>query len=165
MTKFLLAAFAALLFAPPASSGTSISGPPMDLPEDLARNARVDQIRMSTAWINARADFSDTFTWQVGAYLNRCAKGRHKLTLRTHIYDLRKEDPLGRLVGPGEHNLAAVAEFVDSKSKAVVGRYYFDLAVGSGGFLEALVAEPELMLSEAYGKHICAVVFRPPGKF
>lgn len=136
-----------------------ITGPPVELPPEIARDARVDVIRMSSDWIDARPDFSDTFQWQVGAYLNRCAKGRRKLTLRTHVYDLEKEDPVGRLFRRGEHQLAAVAEFIDRKSRQVVGRYYFDLGVGSGGFLKALVAEPELMLSEAYGKQLCAVAF------
>jgi len=159
MKRMVLAAAAAVVFAAPAAARGPISGPPIELPAEIARDARVDVIRMSSSWIQAKEDFSDTFQWQVGAYLNRCAKGARKLTLRTHIYDLSKEDAVGRLFQRGEHNLAAVAEFVDRKSKAVVGRYYFDLGVDSGGFLKALVAEPELMLSEAYGKAMCAEVF------
>ena len=159
MLRSVFAALAAVSLCAPASAKQPISGPPIDLPAELAANARVDVIRMSTSWINAGEDFSDTFQWQVGAHLNRCAKGQQKLTLRTHIYDLSKEDPVGRLFRRGEHKLAAVAEFADRKSRQVVGRYYFDLGVDSGGFAKALIAEPELMLSEAYGKHICASVF------
>lgn len=159
MTKIVLAALAALSLCVPASARGRIEGPPIELPPEIAREARVDVIRMSSNWINAREDFSDTFQWQVGAYLNRCAKGPRKLTLRTHVFDVSKEDPVGRLFDRGEHKMAAVAEFVDRKSKQVVGRYYFGLGVDSGGFLKALVAEPELMLSEAYGKTLCEVAF------
>ena len=159
MKQLLSAAIAVLVLGAPAAARGPISGPQIEMSPKIARDARVDVIRMSSSWIQAKEDFSDTFQWQVGAHLNRCAKGARKLTLRTHIYDLSKEDSVGRLFQRGEHNLAAVAEFVDRKSKAVVGRYYFDLGVDSGGFLKALVAEPELMLSEAYGKHMCAEVF------
>ncbi len=157
--KSVLAALAAVSLCVPAAAAKPISGPPIEIPPELAREARVDVIRMSTNWIEAREDFSDTFNWQVSAYLNRCAKGPRKLTLRTHIFDLSKEDPVGRLFDRGEHKMAAVAEFVDRKSRQVVGRYYFGLGVDSGGFLKALVAEPELMLSEAYGKHLCRAAF------
>jgi len=160
MMKLFSPALAALSFSAPAAARQPISGPPLELPPEIASDARVDVIRMSTSWIDARDDFSDTFQWQVGAHLNACAKGSRKLTLRTHIYDLSKEDPVGRLVERGEHKLAAAAEFVDRKSRQVLGRYYFSLGVDSGGFLKALVAEPELMLSEAYGKQMCAVFRR-----
>ncbi len=159
MKRSFCAALAAVCLCAPASA-KPIKGPPIDLPAEIAREARVDMIRMSSSWIQAKEDFADTFQWQVGAHLNRCAKGKRKLTLRTHIYELSKEDAAGRLFERGEHNLGAVAEFVDRKSKQVVGRYYLDLGVDSGGFLKALVAEPELMLSEAYGKSICSTAFR-----
>jgi hypothetical protein len=161
MTRFLLAALAAASLCAPAAAGTNIKGPPIDLPPEIARDARVDVIRMSSDWVQAREDFSDTFQWQVGAHLNRCAKGSRKLTLRTHVYDVAKEDAVGRLFERGQHDMEAVAEFVDRKTKQVVGRYYMDLGVDSGGFLKALVAEPELMLSEAYGKQLCAMAFAP----
>ena len=65
MTRFVLAALAAVSLCAPASAVKPISGPPIELPPELAREARVDVIRMSTDWIQAGEDFSDTFTWQV----------------------------------------------------------------------------------------------------
>ena len=155
---------AASLAASSAAARGPITGPAIDLPPEIARDARVDVIRMSSDWIEARPDFSDTFHWQVGAHLNRCAKGRRQLTLRTHVYALEKEDPAGRLFRRGEHQMAAVAELVDRKSRQVVGRYYLDLGVDSGGFFKALVAEPELMLSEAMASSSAQSPFHQKGE-
>ena len=41
----------------------------------------------------------------------------------------------------------------------MVGRYYLDLGVRSGRYAKAVVAEPELALSEAYAKELCARAF------
>jgi hypothetical protein len=155
----MIGALIAACLAAPAEARGPITGPAIDLPAEIAADAQVDVIRMSTDWLNAREDFSDTFDWQVGAHLRQCAKGKRKLTLRTHIPDLRKEDLIGRLFRRGEHQMLAAAELIDRKSKAVVARYYFDLGVDSGAFAKALVAEPELMLSQAYGKELCAQAF------
>ena len=98
LIAFLLAASAAA----PASATGPISGPPIQLPPEVARDAQVDVIRMSTGWLQAPEDFSDTFDERVGTELRQCASGKRRLTLRTHIPDLAKEDPVSRLLLGGK---------------------------------------------------------------
>ena len=158
MTKLIIALLAASAAAPASASGP-ISGPPIPLAPEVARDAQVDVIRMSTGWLQAPEDFSETFDVRVGTELRQCASGKRKLTLRTHIPDLRKENPVSRLLLGGKRQLLAAAELIDRESKQVVGRYYLDLGLGSGRYAKAVVAEPELALSQAYGKELCARAF------
>lgn len=148
-----------LALACPLFARDRISGPPLTLPRAYAENARVDVIDLRTKFIQARPDFEDSFHWQVSAYLQRCARGEHRLKRRVRIDEIDKADLVGRVFKRGTHNMAGAMEFVSRESGKVVGRYYFDVTTGSGGPLKALVAEPEFLLSNAFGKYLCQEVF------
>ena len=144
-------------------------GPPMPLSPELVSTARVDMITMSSAWLPAEDDFSDTFTDEVREELSRCATGSRPLNLRLHVDDLERADRLqGLLTGTGRHFLAATAEFTDpARDNAVVGRFPVTVEAPVTGRVAGALADRQMVVSEAWARELCLEAFgrnpRVPG--
>ncbi|MDO1558943.1 hypothetical protein Q0812_05825 [Brevundimonas sp. 2R-24] len=158
MSRIAAATFAALTLC--ACAPVVAGGPPMALDPALRDQARLGTITMSSDWLMAEDDFSDTFTDEVGEELRRCMTGDRTLNLRLHVDDLDRAGRLETVVrGDGMHTLAATAEFVDPQTRQVVGRYPIRVATQAGGAVPALLGDRQMMVSEEYGRALCEEAF------
>jgi hypothetical protein len=135
-------------------------GPPVALAPEFVDGARVDTIFMSSEWLRSEPDFEETFTEEVREELNLCARGPRRLDMRVHLEDLRRGERLDVILrGRTEHQLSGVVEFVDPRSRAVVGRYPISVAAGTDNPLVAAVADRQMVVSEAFGRELCRQAF------
>lgn len=135
-------------------------GPPMELSSEWVAEARIDVISVSTQWLDAEEDFSDTLIEEVREELEGCANGGRRLNLRIHVNELRRADRLETVIrGEGMHSLVATAEFVDPVDRRVVGRYPLAVGTQAGGAVEALLGDRQMMVSEEYGRALCDAAF------
>jgi hypothetical protein len=154
--RVLAAAFAALSTAACVST-TGVER--VDLDPSLAAQSRIGAISMTSGWLQSEEDFSDTFVEAVREHTNRCATGPKKLNLRLHVDEVRRADRLDTVLHGGEHRLAAIAELVDPATRAVVGRYPIAVAVDAGTPLAALLADRQVLVSDAFGAELCRQAF------
>jgi hypothetical protein len=130
------------------------------LSAELADGARVDVITLSSGWLRSEADFSDTFTEELREELALCATGPRRLNLRVHLDALER----GERAPGAVHYLSGVVEFVDPASRAVVGRYLIEAEAGTDNPLAAMVADRQMVVSEAFARQLCRQAFgRNPG--
>lgn len=136
-------------------------GPPLTLGADLQDTARLGRLVMSSDWLDSEADFADTFTDEVGEELRRCMGGAVPLDVRIHLDRLDRGDRLATwLNGGGAHRLSGTVEFVDPRQgHAVVGRLPVSALVHEGGGLGALLADRQMLVSEAFGRAVCEAGF------
>ncbi|QYF86993.1 hypothetical protein [Brevundimonas sp. PAMC22021] len=132
-------------------------GPPMAVLPGLQETAQVRNIYMSSDWLRAEDDFEDTFVDEVGDELQRCMWGTAPVDVRIHLDHLDRDGRLARLLnGGGEHRLSGTVEFVDpNRNNAVVGRFPVSTVVRDSGGLAGLVADRQMMVSEAFGRATC----------
>jgi len=165
---FTAAAVAALI-ATAACAPVIEGGPPMDLPPGLQETAQVGSITMSSGWLDAEEDFSDTFSEEVREELSRCMYGTAPIDVRVHVERLERADRAGVLLnGDGMHTLEGTVEFVDpSRGNLVVGRFPISVATTAGGRLAGLIGDRQMMVSEEFGRSVCEQAFgrnpRDPG--
>lgn len=170
MKHFTAAAFIAALTLP-ACAPVVPGGPtePLRMSPYAMETSRVGTITLSSEWLRANDEFSDTFVDEIREELNGCATGETPLNLRIHVDELHRNSRLASvLTGRGAHTLAATAEFVDpARGNAVVGRFPIEVAIPSGGGLPALFGDRQMIASEAWGRALCTEAFgrnpRRPG--
>jgi hypothetical protein len=161
MTKSLppLAAVAAAL-ALAACATVTTGTAPLPMAPEIAARSHINVVRMTSGWVSGNPDFPDTFTDAVHENMADCARGPDKLDLRLHVAHTHREDRLAQLLrGGGEHEIAGVAEFVDPANGAVVGRYPIHVVVDAGGPVEAVLADRQLMISDAFATELCRQAF------
>lgn len=135
-------------------------GPPMELPTEWVETARIGSLTISTQWLDAEEDFSDTLAEEVREELEGCANGDRRLDLRIHVNELNRAGRLETAIrGEGMHSLVATAEFVDPVDRRVVGRYPLAVGTQAGGAVEALLGDRQMMVSEEYGRALCDAAF------
>lgn len=163
--------FAALLLSASVAACAPVieGGPPMDLPSGVMETAHVNTIYMSSEWLDSSEDFSDTFSDEVREELSLCAYGTYPLDVRVHIDGLERAGRLDVLLtGQGQNALTGVVEFTDpARANVVVGRYPISVTTTAGNRLTGLIADREMVVSEAFGRAICDAAFarnpRRPG--
>jgi len=154
----ILAAAAALSLAACATATTGAA--PLPMAPEIAARSHIGVVRMTSDWVSGNPDFTDTFTDAVHENLADCARGPEKLDLRLHVSHTHREGRLAQLLnGGGAHEIAGVAEFVDPANGAVVGRYPIHVVVDAGGPVEALLADRQLMISDAFATELCRQAF------
>ena len=136
-------------------------GAPMDLPSGVMETAHVNTIYMSSSWVDSSEDFAETFSDEVQEELSLCAYGTYPLDVRVHIGAL---DRAGRLEtflnGRGQNAMQGVVEFTDpARGNVVVGRYPISVTTSAGNRLTGLIADREMVVSEAFGRAICDAAF------
>ena len=144
---------AALLGACTAARG--VGGPPMPLAPEYVAGASIDTIFLSTNWLPSEPDFSDTFTDELREELALCAAGPRRLDMRVHLDDLRR----GERAPGAEHHLSGLVELIDPATRAVVGRYPIAVSAGTPSPLAAVLADRQMVVSEAFGREVCRQVF------
>ena len=155
-----LAGFAAAAMLAGCASQAMVGGPPMALAPELMAGARVDTIYMSSDWLRSEEDFSDTFTDEVREELTLCATGPRRLDMRVRLDDFRRGSRIEEVLRAGSaQQLAGVVEFFDPASKAVVGRYPIMVSTVIEGRMAALVADRQMVVSEAFGRELCRQAF------
>lgn len=132
-------------------------GRPVEVLSGLQDTAQLRNIYMSSDWLRADYDFSDTFADEVGEELRHCMWGTAPIDVRIHLDRLDRDGRLATLLnGSGEHRLSGTVEFVDpNRSNAVVGRFPVATLVRYQGGLAGLVADRQMMVSEAFGRAVC----------
>lgn len=132
-------------------------GPPMEVLSGLQETGQLRNIYMSSDWLRAEDDFQDTFTDEVGEELRRCMWGTAPIDVRIHLDRLDRDGRLATLInGGGEHRLSGTVEFVDpGRGNVVVGRFPVETVVRDEGGLAGLLADRQMMASEAFGRAIC----------
>jgi hypothetical protein len=126
----------------------------------LAARSHISTVKMSSDWVRATEDFSDTFTEALWENLQDCARGPEKLNLHVHVSKVHRADRVGALIrGGGRHELAAVAELVHPKTRQVVGRYPIHVIVDAGNPAEIVLADRQLMVSDAFATQLCREAF------
>lgn len=126
----------------------------------LASRSHISTVKMSSDWVRANEDFSDTFTESLWENLQACGRGPEALNLHVHVSKVRRANRLGALIrGGGRHELAAIAELVEPRTKAVVGRYPIHVIVDAGNPAEILLADRQLMVSDAFATQLCREAF------
>jgi hypothetical protein len=133
----------------------------MDLPPGLVETARIGSITVSSGWLDAEDDFSDTFSDEVREELQACAYGTYTLDLRVHVNELERAGRLQTLLdGEGMHTLTATAELVDPQREgAVVGRFPISVGTQAGGAVAAVLGDRQMMVSEEWGRALCDTAF------
>ncbi len=161
MKSLLAAAAVAALFALPACAPVIEGGPPMDLPPGLQETAQVGSITMSSAWLDAEEDFSDTFSEEVREELSQCMYGTAPIDVRIHVERLDRAGRLEMLLnGQGMHTLEGTVEFVDPRrGNLVVGRFPITVATTAGGRIAGLLGDRQMMVSEEFGRSLCEQAF------
>ena len=161
MKSLFAAAAVAALIAVSACAPVIQGGPPMDLPPGLQENAQVGSITVSTGWLNAEEDFSDTFSEEVREELHRCMYGTAPIDVRIHVDRLERAGRLDMLLnGQGMHTLEGTVEFVDpGRGNLVVGRFPITVATTAGGRLAGLLGDRQMMVSEEFGRSVCEQAF------
>ena len=161
MKPVFAAAAVAALIATAACAPVIEGGPPMDLPPGLQETAQVGSITMSSAWLDAEEDFSDTFSDEVHEELSRCMHGTAPIDVRIHVDRLDRADRAQVLAdGDGMHALSGTVEFVDpGRDNLVVGRFPVSVATSAQGRLGALIGDRQMMASEEFGRAICEQAF------
>ena len=159
--KSVFAAAAALLLATAACAPVIEGGPPMDLPPGLQETAQVGSITMSSAWLDAEEDFSDTFSEEVREELSRCMYGTAPIDVRIHVDRLDRAGRVEMLLnGQGMHTLEGTVEFVDpGRGNLVVGRFPITVATTAGGRIAGLLGDRQMMVSEEFGRSLCEQAF------
>ncbi|MEJ6789615.1 hypothetical protein BrevBR_08670 [Brevundimonas sp. BR2-1] len=152
---------AAILLTTAACAPVVQGGPPVALPIGLQETAQVGSISMSSDWLNAEDDFSETFSDEVHKELQRCMWGTAPINVRIHIDQLHRADRLGVLLnGDGVHTLSGTVEFVDpSHGDRVVGRFPVSVATSAQGRVGGLLGDRQMMVSEEFGRAICDQAF------
>lgn len=162
MRSALAAAIAALV-ATGGCAPVIVGGPPIELPPGLQDAVRVGTITMSSNWLDAEDDFSDTFVDEVREELDRCMRGPAPLDVRIHVDRIERAARLEVLLeGDGMHALSGTVEFVDpARGGLVVGRVPVSVATAAGGRLAGLVGDRQMMVSEEFGRALCVEAFGP----
>lgn len=169
MKPVIAAASLTALVAVPACAPVVEGGPPMDLPLALQETAQVGAIIVSTGWLDAEEDFSDTFSDEVREELSACMHGTAPIDVRIHVDRLERAERGEVLVrGGGLHLLEGTVEFVDpAHGGRVVGRFPVSVATSAGGRLAGLLGDRQMMVSEEFGRSLCDQAFgrnpRRPG--
>lgn len=161
MKSLFAAAAVAALIATSACAPVIEGGPPMDLPPGLQETAQVGSITMSTAWLDAEVDFSDTFSEEVREELSQCMYGTAPIDVRIHVDRLDRAGRLEMLLnGQGMHTLEGTVEFVDpARGNMVVGRFPITVATTAGGRIAGLLGDRQMMVSEEFGRSLCEQAF------
>ena len=161
MKSLFAAAAAAALLATAACAPVIEGGPPMDLPPGLQETAQVGSITMSSAWLDAEEDFSDTFSEEVREELSRCMYGTAPIDVRIHVDRLDRAGRVEMLLnGQGMHTLEGTVEFVDpGRGNLVVGRFPITVATTAGGRIAGLLGDRQMMVSEEFGRSLCEQAF------
>jgi hypothetical protein len=163
------AALAAALLAMVACAPATQGGPRMALPIGLQETAQIGSITVSTGWINAGENFSDTFGDEVHEELKRCMWGTAPINMRVHIDKLDRGGRLETLLtGEGQHVLSGTVEFVDpARNNRVLGRFPIQVSTSAQGRVGGLLGDRQMMVSEAFGRAVCEQAFgrnsRDPG--
>lgn len=158
--KFVVAS-TLLLFVVAGCAPVVVGGPPMPLPPGLRDAARLGSITVSSEWLDAEDDFSDTFASELAEELGRCMQGAEPLDVRIHLDRLERADRVESLLsGEGMHLLSGTVEFVDRRNTgAVAGRFPISVATTAGGPLEAAFGDRQMMVSEEFGRALCSEAF------
>jgi len=161
MKSVFAAAAVAALIATSACAPVVEGGPPMDLPPGLQETAQIGSITMSSAWLDAEEDFSDTFSEEVREELSRCMHGTAPIDVRIHVERLERASRAGVLLnGEGMHTLEGTVEFVDpGRDNLVVGRFPISVATTAGGRFAGLFGDRQMMVSEEFGRSLCDQAF------
>lgn len=136
-------------------------GPPIALPIGLQETAQVGSITLSSDWLNAEDDFSDTFSEEVREELGRCMWGTAPINVRVHIDRMQRAGRLEALFnGDGVHTLSGTVEFVDpSHGNRVLGRFPVSVATSAQGRAGGLLGDRQMMVSEEFGRAVCEQAF------
>ena len=161
MKSLFAAAAAAALVAVSACAPVIEGGPPMDLPPGLQETAQVGSITVSSGWLAAEEDFSETFSEEVREELSRCMHGTAPIDIRIHVERMERAGRLEMLQhGDGLHTLEGTVEFVDpGRDNLVVGRFPISVATTAGGRLAGLLGDRQMMVSEEFGRSLCDQAF------
>ncbi len=136
-------------------------GPPLDLPPGLQETAQLGSITVSSDWLAAEEDFSETFSEEVGEELALCMHGTAPVDIRIHLDRLDRAGRLETLLnGDGVHTLSGTGEFVlPGPERRVVGRFPVDVATSAQGRLGGLIGDRQMMVSEEFGRAVCDQAF------
>lgn len=161
MKSVLTAAAVAALLATAACAPVVEGGPPIPMPPGLQETAQVGTIWISTGWVNAADDFTDTLSDEVHEELKTCMHGTAPINVRIHIDELHRADRLAVLLnGDGTHTLSGTVEFVDpSHDNRIVGRFPVSVATSAQGRIGGLLGDRQMMVSEEFGRAICDEAF------
>lgn len=161
MKSLFAAAAAAALLATAACAPVIVGGPPVDLPPGLQETAQVGAIYMSSNWLNAEDDFSETLSEEVHEELRLCMHGTAPIDVRIHIDDLDRAGRLETLLnGDGVHTISGTVEFVDpSRGNLVVGRFPVTAATSAQGRIGGLFGDRQMMVAEEFGRAVCDQAF------
>ena len=161
MKSLFAAAAVAALLATAACAPVIEGGPPIELPPGLQETAQVGSITMSSDWLNAEEDFSETLSDEVHEELRLCMHGTAPIDVRIHIEDLGRAGRLDSLLnGDGVHTLTGTVEFVDpSRDNLVVGRFPVSVATSAQGRLGGLFGDRQMMVAEEFGRAVCDQAF------
>jgi hypothetical protein len=161
MKSAAAARLAAVLFAVSGCAPVIEGGPPIDLPIGLQETAQVGSITLSTALLDAEADFAGAFSEEVREELARCMWGTAPVNVRVHIDRMERAGRLPTLFeGDGVHSLSGTVEFVDpANGDRVLGRFPVSVATSARGRAGGLLGDRQMMLSEEFGRAVCQQAF------
>lgn len=161
MKSATTAVLAAALLAATACAPVIEGGPPMALPIGLQETAQIGSVTLSTGWLNAEEDFSETFSEEVHEELSRCMWGTAPINLRVHIDEMQRAGRLETLFnGDGVHTLSGTVEFVDpADGNRVLGRFPVSVATSAQGRIGGLLGDRQMMVSEEFGRAVCEQAF------
>ena len=160
MKSATTAVLAAALLAATACAPVIEGGPPIALPIGLQETAQVGSITLSTGWLDAEEDFSETFSEEEHEELRRCMWGTAPINVRVHVDEMQRAGRLETLfTGEGVHTLSGTVEFVDPANNRVLGRFPVSVATSAQGRLGGVLGDRQMMVSEEFGRAVCEQAF------
>ncbi|HEY8571852.1 hypothetical protein [Phenylobacterium sp.] len=155
--RVFAAAIAALSLS--ACATATVGSQRLEIDPALAQSSHINVVRMTSEWVRANEDFTDTFTDSVLENVRACATGPNKLDLHIHVIGVQRENRLVAVLDGGQHEIAAIAELVEPSTRTVVGRYPIHVAVDAGSPIAALLSDRQLMVSDAFATELCNQAF------
>lgn len=157
MRLFVILAGACLAAGCSTSGGSGALSP---LPQALASDARVTEVRVSSfPRQGVSSEFARVLRQGVRKKVEACADGTAPVTLDVSLDSFEKANPL--MVGflYGSNRIRGTARLID-QSGQVVGEYRIQRAYSSHGAVGvAMMAQAEEQMSAAFGDEVCKQAF------
>ena len=130
-----------------------------ELPTELARDGRVEEVVLTQAPPTVSPEFADLFRQRVKAKLDGCATGTRPLRLEASVERLTRTNPVVTAVVAGANVLRGTARLVDVATGEPAGEYQIGSTVVGGRIAVIRMAEAEEQMSDAFGQELCRQAF------
>lgn len=159
MKRTVIVALSALSLFAVACVSMSSSETVSTLPPDIARDARVEEIKLTRGDLRVTPEFNELFRTRVKAKLDSCAKGSRALRLEASIHKFERTNPVITTIVAGRNVIRGEARLTDIATGKEVAVYQIGHTVVGGKLGILAMGQAEQQLSDAFGTELCNQAF------